>query len=467
MTKKSETDAETPTQHGSTLSRVSTKFTVTGCLFLVLAMCVFWLISSYSNRSLLQQQADGLGQALAEQSAMQLTELILANDLISMNVVLNSLTEATGIQRISVLSVDHAVLAEAEGREEAIRPLVSLPFPLASIRARYEAPITLNDAVAGTVLLELNLDYIEAGAANSLLLIVAATFLLLTVCVLLSGIYFQHVVSFPANLLAFALSNIRKGEIETCPEPKANHELSAAIRQYNATAEFLAQNTFLNQLNIRAPSSENQNSGTAVGGQATTLLIISMANYQYLASTLPSETLIELLNKYYFYIDKVSRLYNGTVCFCADGEAVIHFSSVEIEEDQSFFGACCAQLFLQIIGDVNDVGDNPISAKYRIAVHSGQALNSLYSPINQSSNNLSGETLDEARTICQHCPDNALLISAASFEQAGGLSRLDAEEEFKIGEATRISTFLAREPMAEYKPLIERQAIQLVTLFAD
>ena len=79
-------------------------------------MCVFWLISSYSNRSLLQQQADGLGQALAEQTAMQLTELVLANDLISMNVVLNSLTEATGIQRISVLSVDDAVLAEAEGR---------------------------------------------------------------------------------------------------------------------------------------------------------------------------------------------------------------------------------------------------------------------------------------------------------------------------------------------------------------
>ena len=160
LTKKSDTDAETLTQRRSRLSRVSTKFTVTGCLFLVLAMCVFWLISSYSNRSLLQQQADRLGQALAEQTAIQLTELILANDLISMNVVLNRLAEATGVQRISVLSVDNAVLAQAEGLGEAIRPLVPLPVPLASIRAQYEAPITLNDAVAGTVRLELNLDYI-------------------------------------------------------------------------------------------------------------------------------------------------------------------------------------------------------------------------------------------------------------------------------------------------------------------
>ena len=36
-----------------------------------------------------------------QQTAMQLTELVLANDLISVNVVLNSLTETTGIQRIS------------------------------------------------------------------------------------------------------------------------------------------------------------------------------------------------------------------------------------------------------------------------------------------------------------------------------------------------------------------------------
>ena len=434
---------------------------------MVLAMCAFWLISSYSNRGLLEQQADRLGQALAEQTAILLTDLVLANDLISMNVALSGLTEATGIQRISVLSVDGIVLADAQGREETIRPLVPLPIPLALIRAEYEAPITLDDAIAGIVRLELNLDYIEAGATNSLLLILGATSLLLTVCVLLSGIYFQYVVSFPLNLLAFALSNIRKGQIDTCPEPNANHELGAAIRQYNATAKFLAQNAFLKQLSIRKPNSEDQNREMAAGEHATTLLVISMANYHYLASTLRNAILVELLNKFYFYIDKASRLYNGNVTFCADGEAVIHFSEVQIDEDQAFFAVCCAQLFLQIIGYINDLAGETIPAKYGAAVHSGQQLNSLYSPISQTSNNLSGKTLDEARTICQSCPNNCLLVSAASFEQAGGPSRLNANEHVGIGETEQISTFLVRGPMSEYKLLIERQAVQLVTLFAD
>ena len=90
------------------------------------------------------------------------------------------------------------------------------------------------------------------------------------------------------------------------------------------------------------------------------------------------------------------------------------------------------------------MGDNPIPAKYRIAVHSGSHSTVLVAH-HKVQQQPYGETLDEARTICQHCPDNALLISAASFEQAGGLSRLDAEEEFEIGDDVRIATLLARE----------------------
>ena len=79
-----------------------------------------------------------------------------------------------------------------------------------------------------------------------------------------------------------------------------------------------------------------------------------MANYQYLASTLPGETLFELLNKYYFYIDKASRLYNGSVCFCADGEAVIHFSALKWKRIRPF-SSVLRTVVLQIISDVNDV----------------------------------------------------------------------------------------------------------------
>ena len=76
-------------------------------------MSIFWLLTTYSSRNILRQQADILGQTLAAQTAAQVTELMLARDLISMNVVLNSLTNNSTIREISVVDVNNEIIARA------------------------------------------------------------------------------------------------------------------------------------------------------------------------------------------------------------------------------------------------------------------------------------------------------------------------------------------------------------------
>ena len=461
MTEKEESKPAAPVR------KLSRKFSLAVCLLLLLAMCVFWLVNSYNTRNLLRQQADTLGQTLADQTAIQLTELVLANDLISMNVVLAGLTRDASIAEITVLGVDNNLIASSTAQADPIQPFFPLPVPIEAIDAEYEAAIALPDTVIGAVRLQLNLDYIEVGMINNLLLIIGATLLLLIVGIVMTSTYFQYLVSFPAGLLSFALSNIRKGEIETCPEPDTNNELSLAIRQYNATAEFLAQNAFLDNFGNRQPATDPQNLKLAPGQQDVSLLIISMANYQYLASTMQEPTFVKLLNRFYFYVDKVSQLYNGNVSYCAEGEVLINFSDAPLEEDQAFLAICAGQLFLHIVGDINDVEDQPAQSKYKLVVHSGQHVSSLYSPITGTTNNLTGKTLDQARDICRECPDNALLVSESSYVHAGAHSRVDADEFADIGDDEIIRTYLGREPLSDYKLLLERQAIQLVTLYSD
>lgn len=448
-------------------TKLSRKFSLAVCLLLVLAMCVFWLISSYNSRNLLQQQADALGQSMTQQTAIQLTELVLANDLISMNVVLSGLTRDAAIAEITVLGVDNNIIAAASSQAQSMEPILPLPVPLATLSAEYRAPITLPDSVIGYVQLRLNLDYIEVGTINNLLLVAGATVLLVLVGLVMTSTYFQYLVSFPSNLLAYSLSKIREGDIETCPEPENNNELSHAIRQYNATAEFLAQNAFLDNFGNRQPITDPQNLKFVPGQQDVSLLIIRMANFQYLASTLEETTFVRLLNRFYFFVDKVSQLYNGKVNYCAEGEVVVNFADAPLEEDQAFYAICAGQLFLHIVGDINDVADEPVRSKYKLAVHSGQEISSLYSPITGTTNNLSGKTLDQARDICKECPDNSLLLSESSFVHAGAHSRVDADEFSDLGDDELIRTYLGREPMSDYRLLLERQAIQLVTLYAD
>ena len=282
-------------------------------MLVLLAMCVFWLITNYNTQNLLRQQADRLGQTLAQQTAIQLTELVLANDLISMNVVLNSLTRNSTIAEVRVLSISNEVIAASTGTPAPVNSFIPLPFTLTRLQAQYQAPINLANSIAGFVQVQLDLSYIEATLVNNLLFVIAATILLMIVALALITTYFQYLVSFPANLLAYAISNIRKGEIETCPEPDNNNELSAAIRQFNATAEFLAQNTFLDNFGRRRPVDDSQVAKFVPGKQDSTLLCVRMANFHYLASTLNETLMVNLLNKFNFLMGKVSQLYNGTV----------------------------------------------------------------------------------------------------------------------------------------------------------
>ena len=458
---------QTATASAKKNTQISRKFTTAVCLLLLLSMCVFWLISNYNTQNILRQQADNFGKLLAQQTAIQLTELVLANDMISMNVILGNLARNSTIGEIAVVNINNEIIAAAKSELKTPTTIIPLPIQFNKVQADYLAPINVAGSTAGYVRLSLDLSYIETGIVNNFLFVLAATFLLLIVAGTLITTYFQYLISFPANFLAFAISNIRKGEIEACPEPGNQNELSTAIRQFNATAEFLAQNTFLNNFGHRKPEVDPEQFTPNYGTQDVTLLSIKMANFHYLASTLSEITLVNLLNKYYFFAGKVTQLYNGKVTYCSEGEVVINFASEELEEEQAFYAICSGQLFLQLVGDLNDIEGEQLAAKFKLAVHSGQTVSGLYSPITQKKNNLTGKTLDATRIICDEAPDNSLLISKHCFDHAGAAARIDAEEFSIIDDGIHMKTYLSNNPMSDNSPLLERQAMQLATLYTD
>ena len=443
---------------------VSRKFSLLVCALLVLTMTIFWLLTSYSSQNILRQQADILGKNLASQTAAQVTELMLANDLISMNVVLTSLANDSTISEVSVVDVNNRIIARAIAKNSEIVRLIPIPIPLLSLENDYVTPISIADSIIGYVRLTLDMGYIDAGMVDNLALIMIATVLLLIVSIAITTLYYKYLINFPINLLSFYIGKIRKGEVEACPVPKDNNELTAVIRQFNATAEFLTQNTFLKNIGVSQPITEERNYKDLIGKEDTTVLLINMSNFQYLASTLSERNLASLLNKYYFYSGKISQLYNGYVCFCSEDEILINFNKIEIPEEQAFYAICGAQLFLQLFADMSqEVND----AKFRLAIHSGNALNLLYSPITQKMDNLSGQTLDITRMISKECPDNSILISEPAFTNAGAGTRVDAEEFGPVGEGEQVNSLLALSPMSEYKFLLQKQAVQLLKLYKN
>ena len=151
-------------------SQISRKFATAVCLLLLLAMCAFWLISNYNTQNVMRQQADNLGNTLAQQTASQLTELVLANDLISMNVFLGGLARNTSIRDIAVINIENDIIAAARSEPATPATIIPLPFALNRLQAEYRAPITVADSTAGYVRLTLDLSYIEAAIVNNFIL---------------------------------------------------------------------------------------------------------------------------------------------------------------------------------------------------------------------------------------------------------------------------------------------------------
>ncbi|MBP79926.1 MAG: hypothetical protein CL926_11725 [Deltaproteobacteria bacterium] len=147
-------------------------------------------------QNLLHRQAESLGISLSQQTAIQMTEFVLANDMVSMNVVLASLIRDSGVRELAVLNVDGDIIAVAENTENPLSPIIPIPYTLRDDLKIFRAPILLADSTAGLVRLTLNLNYIEVGMIDNLLLVALATIVLIFVGAALTTTYFRYLIVF-------------------------------------------------------------------------------------------------------------------------------------------------------------------------------------------------------------------------------------------------------------------------------
>ena len=168
--------------------------------------------------------------------------------------------------------------------------------------------------------------------------------------------YFRYLIVYPINLLAYSISSIRKGNIEACAAPIEKNEISHVINQYNTTAKFLSQNTFLDRLNYATQKSEKIDSLSApntTSNKEFSLLCIRLANFEYLSSTKHETEIKLLLNKFYFYTSEIAELYNSDVSYCHEEETLLFFDEKMTCEEQSFYALCAGQLFQMLIPTIS------------------------------------------------------------------------------------------------------------------
>lgn len=117
-------------------------------VFLVaLALVIYAGVMGLQFKQAMHEQADALGQSLTTQTATSATELLVSNDILSLNVLLGNLVKNPLVAHAAIYSVDNRILAEA-----GQRPKNGL---LGEVEGLYQTKITFQDVTAGQLRISL------------------------------------------------------------------------------------------------------------------------------------------------------------------------------------------------------------------------------------------------------------------------------------------------------------------------
>lgn len=426
-------------------------------LLVALAMVIYAWVMGMQFKQAMQQQADALGQALITQTAASATELLVSNDILSLNVLLNNLAKNPLVAHAAIYSVDNRILAEA-----GPRPTRSV---LGETEGLYSTPITFQEVMAGQLRISLDMSQFQQPMTISLQSMAILSLILLALTLSLS-MRLGRYISTPLLQMRLWLRDPddpapgagRNDEIGDLarqlqarlvpekpePEPELDDEpLFEDADDYPADDEHFdeAQRISTGHDVDEVELSENDEDGlkpwpdsiepddpfadlrddpestapvaqAPCPSQASAVLAIQLGAQEQLRR-LPRTRLLDLLDRYRGCLEQAAALYQGQLHTLKDGSSLMLFHERECGEDYLTHAICCGEL-MRALGHALqiEVADSGITLQLQLGLTLGRDLEEL----GQAELLLSDSALD-ALALSQHSR-NLLLVEQRVAQDA-------------------------------------------------
>lgn len=419
---------------------------------LALLICA-WVMGMQFNNAM-HQQADAIGQSLITQTAASATELLVANDTLSLNVLLSNLEKNPLVAHAAIYSVDGRILAEAGSRPKR-------DF-LGETDGLYTTPITFQEVIAGNLRITLDMQQFNKPMTISLQSMGLLSGILLILSLYLS-LRLGRNLSTPLLQLRIWLRDPddpapgsgRQDEIgdisrqlqtllvEPVEEPQL-HAKNADADDELYTDDFVEDEddepTF-EVRNLRDPTFDLPEEDDVPASQlypaqeedpfaelraeaeamaaprpapkVTTrcaLLAIQLGAQDQL-KRLPRARLIDLLQRYRDCLEQTASLYEGTLHTLDDGGSLLLFDNVRSGEDYLTHAMCCGELMRALSHALQiEVADSGITLQLQLGLTLGENLAGL-----SQTDLLLSDSAHRALALSQHSR-NLLLVERAVAE---------------------------------------------------
>ena len=459
-------------------------------LLITLGMILLGAVVITNQEKLLRNQINAHGNTVASQLAQSAKEQVLADDKLSLSVMIKNMAQDKNILGAVVYDDKGNILAH-EGiapvnNKNILTPLEKADMSKTNIHEWQETkagqtekyvsflhPVQFQDVTAGYVLITFSRASLDRAITDSVRAVTAATILMILIAVVISFVMARK-ISEPINHLMDASKAIDQGHYHYRIKERRNDEIGSLIDNFNSMADGLLKKNQVEDAFSRFVSSNvakqilSDLDNVEIGGEHVegTVLFADIVGYTDISEHMTPRATAELLNEFFSYIGEASKLYNGTIDKFMGDCAMIVFGITEDDKDHRFHAIACATLIQRLVDKLNSdrTSKGLFPVQFRLGINSGEMLAGNMGCKDRMEFTVVGDAVNLASRLCTFAAPGEIVINKDVYEFGDISDRVIAEEHMPIQLRSRkhpVLTYLIKGLDTEHQNIMIKQ-IQLI-----